>query len=458
MAIATTNPTTGELVRTFDELTSEQLDEKLRRAADAFRTYRTTTYAERAALLNRAADILDADTDELARLATLEMGKTYASARAEVAKSAKGCRWYAEHGEDLMADLPHQVDVPGAKVFTRYEPIGPVLAVMPWNFPYWQVFRFAAPTLMAGNVGLLKHASSVPQCALAIEDVLVRAGFPEGAFQTLLVPSKAIEAIIDDERVRAVTLTGSEPAGQAVGARAGHNIKTSVLELGGADPFIVMPSADVAEAVSNAVASRMVNNGQSCINAKRFIVHEQVADEFERLMVERMEALVVGDPMDESTDIGPLSSVQAAEGIEQQVQDLLGTGARLLTGGKRPSGPGAFYPPTAITDIPADAPGGREEFFGPVALIFRARDADDAIRIANDSIFGLGGSAWTRDPAEQERFVNEVETGMIYINKFSESAPPVPFGGVKHSGYGRECSVFGLRSFVNAKTVWVNTG
>lgn len=458
MAIATTNPTTGETVRTFDELSGDELDQKLQRAADAFRSYRRTSHAERADLLRRAADLMDAETDELAGLATLEMGKTFASAQAEVGKSAKGCRWYAEHGERLLADLPHDPGVAGAQVFTRYEPLGPVLAVMPWNFPYWQVLRFAAPALMAGNVGLLKHASNVPQCALAIEDVLRRAGFPEGVFQTLLVSAKAIEGIIDDERIKAVTLTGSEPAGQAVGARAGHAMKNSVLELGGADPFIVMPSADLADAAANAVSSRMLNNGQSCINAKRFIVHEQVADEFERLIVERMEALVVGDPMDSVTDVGPLSSLEAVKTIEQQVHDIVNAGARVLTGGQRPDGAGAFYPPTAITDIPMDAPGAREEFFGPVALIFRARDVDDAIRIANDSPFGLGGSAWSQDPDEQQRFVNEVETGMIYINKFTESHPAVPFGGIKHSGYGRELAVFGLHSFTNAKTVWINQG
>ncbi len=454
MAIATTNPATGETVRTFDDLTDEQLNQKLQLAAETFRSYRTTTYAERAENLRRAADIFEAETDGLARIATLEMGKTFAAAKAEVAKCAMGCRWFADHAEEILADVPHEVE--GATVFTRYEPLGPVLAIMPWNFPYWQVLRFAAPALMAGNVGLLKHASNVPQVALAIEDVLHRAGFPEGAFQTLLVSSKAIEAIIEDDRVRAVTLTGSEPAGREVGATAGRNIKTSVLELGGSDAFIVMPSADLETAATNAVQSRTLNNGQSCINAKRFIVHEQVADEFERLLVAKMEALVVGDPMDENTDMGPLYAPDGVTTIDQQVQDSVKAGARLLTGGTPLDGPGAFYPPTVLTDIPVDSRAYGEEFFGPVALVFRARDVDDAIRIANDSTFGLGGSAWTQDRSEQDRFVTEVETGMIFINKFTESTAEVPFGGVKNSGYGRELAHFGPQSFVNAKTVWID--
>lgn len=456
MAIATTNPATGETVRTFDELSAEEIERKLQLAADTFRQYRGTGFAERAELMRRAAEIFEAETDELARIATLEMGKTLKAAKAEVGKCAAGCRWYADHAEELLADLPHEMD--GARVFTRYEPLGAVLAVMPWNFPYWQVVRFAAPALMAGNVGLLKHASNVPQVALALEDVFLRAGFPAGAFQTLLVGSRAIEGIIDDDRVRAVTLTGSEPAGRAVGARAGQNIKTSVLELGGSDAFIVMPSADLEDAVTNAVASRTLNNGQSCINAKRFIVHEQVADEFERQVVARMEAMKIGDPMQPETEMGPLSSAEAVETLDKQVQEAIAAGGRLLTGGKPLGGQGAFYPPTLISDVPQDTSIAHEEFFGPVALLFRAADVDDAIRIANDSPFGLGGSAWTAEQAEQQRFVNEVETGMIYINHFTESQPAVPFGGVKNSGYGRELAGFGPRSFVNAKTVWIDGG
>jgi succinate-semialdehyde dehydrogenase/glutarate-semialdehyde dehydrogenase len=454
MAIATTNPATGETIKTFDALTDEQLEQKLQAASEVFRTYRTTTFAQRAGWLRRAAEILDDEAEELGGLATLEMGKTKASGIAEIHKCAKGCRWYADHAEGILADQPR--DVEGARVFTRYQPLGPVLAIMPWNFPYWQVFRFAAPALMAGNVGLLKHASNVPQCALAIEDVLGRAGFPEGAFQTLLVPSSAVEGILDDARVRAATLTGSEPAGRQVGSIAGRNVKPSVLELGGTDPFVVMPSTDLDATIDNAVISRTLNNGQSCINAKRFIVHEQVADEFVRRVVAKLEALKIGDPQDEATDMGPLASPQAVEALDRQVRDTVAAGARLLTGGKPLGGPGNFYPPTLLTDIPDDSPGHREEFFGPVALVWRARDVDDAIRIANDSDFGLSGSAWTRDPVEQERFVTEIESGMIYINRFTESTPEVPFGGIKNSGYGRELADFGPRSFCNAKTVWVN--
>ncbi|MDT7725605.1 MAG: succinate-semialdehyde dehydrogenase / glutarate-semialdehyde dehydrogenase [Actinomycetota bacterium] len=453
MAIATIDPATGERVRSFEALTDAEVAGKLSKAAEAFREYRRTSYGERARLLSRAAEILDGEADELARIATLEMGKTLASAVAEVHKSATGCRWYADHAEEMLADEPWPVK--NGKAYTRYEPLGPVLAVMPWNFPYWQVFRFAAPALMAGNVGLLKHASNVPQVALAIEDVFRRAGFADGVFQTLLIPSSAVEALVGDERVRAVTLTGSEPAGRKIGEAAGRNIKTSVLELGGSDVFIVMPSADLDAAVDGAVTSRTLNNGQSCVNAKRFVVHENVADEFTRRFVERMAGLTVGDPMDSGTDLGPLSSQDAVETLDQQVNDTVAAGATLLTGGKPLDGPGNYYPPTVLADIPDGSPGHREEFFGPVALLWRVADADSAIRIANDSPFGLGGSAWTTDPAEQQRFVNEVETGMMYINKFTESTPEVPFGGVKNSGYGRELAAFGPRSFVNAKTVWI---
>ncbi len=453
MAIATINPATGEQVRSFQPLTDGELDRKLARAAEAFDEYRQTSFAQRAAMLRRAAQILEDEVDELARLATLEMGKTLAASVAEVHKCAGGCRYFADHTEAMLADEPWPVE--GARVFTRYEPLGPVLAIMPWNFPYWQVFRFAAPALMAGNVGLLKHASNVPQVALAIEDVLARAGCAEGVFQTLLVPASAVEGIIDDDRVRAVTLTGSEAAGRQVAAAAGRAIKPSVLELGGSDPFIVMPSADLADAVDNAVASRTLNNGQSCINAKRFVVHEDIAEEFTRRMVEKMEALTVGDPTDRGTDLGPLSSADAVKIIDQQVRDTVAAGARLLTGGKPLDRPGFYYPPTVLTDIPDDSPGASEEFFGPVALVWRTPSIDGAIRLANDSVLGLGGSAWTRDPDEQQRFVTEVRTGMIYLNKITESTPAVPFGGIRNSGYGRELGPFGPRSFVNAKTVWI---
>jgi succinate-semialdehyde dehydrogenase/glutarate-semialdehyde dehydrogenase len=456
MPIATTNPATGETVREFDELSDAQLEERIARAAAVFRSWRTTAFAERADVMRRAADILDDEADPLGRIATTEMGKTLASAVAEVHKCATGCRWFADHTEQILADVPH--DVPGAHVVTRYQPLGPVLAVMPWNFPYWQVFRFAAPSLMAGNVGLLKHASNVPQVALAIEDLLRRAGLPEGVFQTLLIGSRRVEAVIEDDRVRAATLTGSEPAGRQVGGTASRTVKPSVLELGGSDPFVVMPSADLGTTVQKAVGSRTLNNGQSCINAKRFVVHTSIADEFERRMVERMEALRVGDPLADDTDLGPLVDAEAVETLDRQVRETVAAGARVLTGGKPIGGPGSYYPPTVLADVPDGSPGHREEFFGPVALLWRARDGDDAVRIANDTTFGLGSSVWTADPGEQQRFVTELEAGMVYVNAITESTPQVPFGGVKNSGYGRELAEFGPRSFCNAKTVWIAGG
>ncbi|MFC5947006.1 NAD-dependent succinate-semialdehyde dehydrogenase [Pseudonocardia lutea] len=456
MAIATTDPSTGETIRTFDPLTEDQLGMRIIASSHAFTHWRDTPMDRRAALFRDLAALLDEEAEELGRIATQEVGKTLASAVAEVHKCAKGCRYYADNAEAMLADQPH--DVPGARVVTRYEPLGPVLAVMPWNFPYWQVFRFAAPALMAGNTGLLKHASNVPQCALAIEDAFVRAGFPEKVFQTLLVGSSEIERIIGDDRVRAVTLTGSEAAGRAVAAAAGKEIKTSVLELGGSDPFVVMPSADLDEAVRNAVASRTLNNGQSCINAKRFIVHTDIADEFTRRLGEAMAALTVGDPRDEDTDVGPLSSGDAVKTLDQQVRDTVAAGATLVTGGEPGGGPGFYYPPTVLADIPDGSPAHREELFGPVASVWRARDLDDAIRIANDSTFGLGGSVWTTDPDEQQRLVRGIETGMIYVNRMTESTPEVPFGGTKNSGYGRELAQFGPRTFVNAKTVWIEGG
>lgn len=457
MAIATTNPATGETVREFDALTSEQLEEKVQRSWDAFQTYRDTTFEQRAGWMRVAADILDAETDQLAELATLEMGKTFAAAKAEVAKCALGCRWYADHAPEHLADHPWDpADAPeSAKVFTRYQPLGPILAIMPWNFPYWQVFRFLCPALMAGNTGLLKHASNVPQVAMAIEDVLNRAGFPQGAFQTLLVGSSVIEGLVDDDRIRGTTLTGSEPAGREVGGRAGQDVKPSVLELGGSDPFIVMPSTDLDSTADAAISSRMLNNGQSCINAKRIIVHEQVYEDFQRLLVEKVEAMKVGDPMADDTDLGPMSGPAGLEELDKQVQDSVAAGAKLLTGGKPLDGAGNYYPPSVLAEIPKSAPAYYEELFGPVALLFRAKDLDDAIAIANDSSFGLGGSAWTQDPDEAERLANEVETGMIYINKVTASTPEVPFGGTKNSGYGRELASFGTLTFVNAKTVWM---
>jgi succinate-semialdehyde dehydrogenase / glutarate-semialdehyde dehydrogenase len=454
MAIATVNPATGEEIKTFEALTDEEIDGKLALAAETFREYRNTSFAERSRMLLRAAEILDDEAEDLGRLMTREMGKTLAAAKAEAQKCARGCRYYAEHAEAMLADEP--VELEGARAFVRYQPLGPVLAVMPWNFPFWQVFRFAAPALMAGNVGLLKHASNVPQSALAIEDIIHRAGFPEGAFQTLLISSSQVQAVIDDPRVRAATLTGSEEAGRQVASEAGENIKKTVLELGGSDPFIVMPSADLEKAVSAAVTSRTLNNGQSCINAKRIILHEEIAEEFERRYVENMEALRVGDPMDENTDMGPLATPDILEDVDGQVRKSVEAGARVLTGGEPMEGPGNFYPPTVLTDIPKDSPAYVEEIFGPVASLFRVGDIDEAIAIANDTTFGLSSSSWTNDPDERERFVNEIEAGMVYINRMTESTPEVPFGGVKNSGYGRELSIFGIREFVNAKTVWID--
>jgi len=454
MTIATVNPATGEEIKTFEALTDEEIDGKLALAAETFREYRNTSFAERSRMLLRAAEILDDEAEDLGRLMTREMGKTLAAAKAEAQKCARGCRYYAENAERFMAD--EEIELRGAKTYVRYEPLGPILAIMPWNFPFWQVFRHAAPALMAGNVILLKHASNVPQCALAIEDIIHRAGFPEGVLQTLLIGSGQVQSVIDDARVRAVTLTGSEGAGRSVGAEAGENIKPSVLELGGSDPFIVMPSADLEKAVSTAVTSRTLNNGQSCVNAKRIIVHEEIAGEFERRFVESMAALRVGDPMSEDTDMGPLATSQMLEDVADQVRKSVEAGARVLTGGEPMDEPGNFYPPTVITDIPKDSPAYREEIFGPVASLFRVGDIDEAIHLANDTAFGLSSSAWTNDPAEQERFINEIEAGMVYVNRMTESTPEIPFGGAKNSGYGRELSHFGIHEFTNVKTVWID--
>ncbi|QYJ16163.1 Succinate-semialdehyde dehydrogenase [NADP(+)] 1 [Rubrobacter xylanophilus DSM 9941] len=455
MAIATVNPATGEELRRFEPLSRDEVDEKIERADEAFRGWREVSVEERCRLVGRAAEVLEERAGEFGRLITTEMGKPLAAAVAEVRKCARGCRYYAENAGRFLAD--EEIELEGARTFVRYQPLGPVLAVMPWNFPFWQVFRFAAPALSAGNVGLLKHASNVPQCALAIEEVFRQAGFPEGVFQTLLISASQVRDVISDARVRAATLTGSTPAGSDVGGEASRNIKPSVLELGGSDPFIVMPSADLERALDTAVTSRTLNNGQSCINAKRIIVHERIAGEFTRRFVEKMESLEVGDPMDETTDMGPLAMPSILEGVNEQVRRSVEAGAKVLTGGKPLDGPGYFYPPTVLTDIPEGTPARDEEIFGPVASLFVVRDVDEAIRLANETPFGLGSSAWTNDPEEQERFINEIEAGMVYINRLVESTPEVPFGGVKSSGYGRELSHFGIREFVNIKTVWIES-
>jgi succinate-semialdehyde dehydrogenase / glutarate-semialdehyde dehydrogenase len=453
MAIASTNPANGELLKSFESLTPIQIEHKLQLATNAFQSYRRTSFAERTSMMLRVAEILEKEKDECARLMTMEMGKTLRSAVAEASKCATGCRYYAENAERFLAD---EVIETGAKrSFIRYLPLGPILAVMPWNFPFWQVFRFVAPALMAGNVGLLKHASNVPQCALKIEEVIRRAGFPEGVFQTLLIGSAPVDAILNDPRVAAATLTGSEQAGIQVGISAAKRIKKIVLELGGSDPFIVMSSADLDTAIATAVEARIQNNGQSCIAAKRFIVAEAIADEFERKFVGRMQGLQIGDPFDEKTQLGPLANADAVTSLDADVQKSVAAGARVLTGGHPLKRPGNFYAPTVLTDIPKNSPAYQEEFFGPVASLFRVKSVDEAIQIANDSRFGLGASAWTNDPGETERFVNELEAGMVFLNKMVASDPRVPFGGVKHSGHGRELSVHGIREFVNVKTVWL---
>ena len=453
MPIATTNPATGEVLKTFEPLTPAQIEEKLQRAAAAFAKFRKTSYAERASLFVKVADILEKEKETFGRMMTLEMGKTFKSAVEEAQKCAWVSRYYAEHGAQFLAD--EVVETGAKRSYVRYQPLGAVLAVMPWNYPFWQVIRASTPALMAGNVMLLKHASNVPQCALMIEDLYRRAGFPEGVFQTLLIGSGQVDAVLSDPRVVAATLTGSEGAGVEVGMGAAKRVKKVVLELGGSDPFIVMPSANMDEAVASAVKARITNNGQSCINAKRFIVAAAVADEFERRFVEAMQALRVGDPFDEKTDVGPLATKSGLQDIEEGVRKTVNAGARVLTGGKKLDGAGYFYAPTVMTNVPQNSPGYCEEFFGPVANLFRAKDIDEAIHIANDTRFGLGASIWTNDDRERERFIGDIESGMLFVNKIVASDPRLPFGGVKWSGYGRELGVHGIREFTDIKSVWI---
>jgi len=451
--IATVNPSTGETLETFDPHSPAEVERRLALAASTFVEWRRVPMDERARRMRRAGEILDERKQEYGRLMTVEMGKPVGPGVAEAEKCALACRFYAEHAAEFLA--PERVDTDASESMVRYDPIGAVLAVMPWNFPFWQVIRFAAPALMAGNVGLLKHASNVPRCALAIERVFRDAGFPEGAFQVLLVGSDAVAKLIEDPRIAAVTLTGSEAAGASVGTAAGAQIKKTVLELGGSDPFIVMPSADLAKAADTAARARTINNGQSCIAAKRFIVHERVAAEFERLFVEKMKSLKVGDPLDPKTEIGPLATPAIRDEVHDAVRRSVAAGARLALGGEPQPGRGNFYPPTVLADVPPDSPAANEEIFGPVAALFRVRDASEAIAIANSSRYGLGASAWTNDPAERDRFAAEIESGSVFINGMVKSDPRLPFGGVKKSGYGRELSVQGIREFVNVKTVWI---
>ncbi len=452
MTIASTNPATGETLKTFPPDSDAALEEKLRKAAAAAKQWRRTSFADRAQRMSRAAALLEQRKDALGRLMTLEMGKLRKAALAEIEKCASGCRYYAENAERHLAPEPVQTDARRSE--KRFQPLGPVLAVMPWNFPFWQVFRFAAPALMAGNVGLLKHASNVPQCALAIEEIFREAGFPEGCFQTLLVGSEKVKKIVEDPRVTAATLTGSDGAGRSIATAAGAQLKKTVLELGGSDPFVILPSADLDKAVQVAVTARVQNAGQSCIAAKRFIVHEKIAPEFEKRFVQAMRALKIGDPQDDATEIGPLASKQVLDDVEKQVRGAREQGASLACGGRRVDRPGFFFEPTVVLESKGTKVWA-EEVFGPVAAVARARDLDEAIALANDTQFGLGSAAFTQEPKEIDRLVEELEAGQVFINGMVKSDPRLPFGGIKASGYGRELSREGIREFTNTKTVWV---
>src|SRR3954468_14601989 len=456
MAIATINPATGETLKTYEPLTDEALEERIARAARAWQSYRLTSVEDRVGWLRAAADALDADTDQVAELMVTEMGKTLAAAKAEVGKCAKGLRYYADKGPGYLEPVRADAKAVGAEdAYVVYQPIGVVLAIMPWNFPLWQAMRFAAPALMAGNVGLLKHASNVPQTALYLEELFRKAGFPADVFQTLLVGSDTIERVLRDDRVVAATLTGSGPAGQSVGSIAGAALKKTVLELGGSDPFIVMPSAHLEKAAEVAVTSRCQNNGQSCISAKRFFVHADVAEEFTRLFAEKLAALTVGDPMAQDTQIGPLATEQGREDVEKYVQDAVDKGATVLVGGKRVDRPGWFYEPTLLTGITPEMNLYSEEVFGPVAALFTVSGLEEAIEIANSHPYGLGSNLWSEDEDERARFIRDIASGMAFINGMTTSYPELPFGGVKQSGYGRELTELGMREFMNIKTVWV---
>ncbi len=453
MAIASINPVTGEVLKTFTPLTNEELEQKLALADRTFATYKRTSLSDRTQWLNRAADILEAKKTEFGIIITLEMGKTLKSAIAEVEKCAHLCRFYAEHAPQFLADTPATTDA--SRTLIRYQPMGIILAVMPWNYPFWQVFRFAVPALMAGNVGLLKHASNVPQCALAIAEIFHAAEVPEGAFQTLLIGADRVAGLVADARVKAATLTGSEPAGQSLAAIAGHHLKKVVLELGGSDPFIVLESADLELAVSTAVTARVMNNGQTCIAAKRFIIENAIADQFITKFVEKFKALKIGDPMQSETDIGPLATSQILNELEAQVKASADAGAKILVGGYRLKQEGNFYAPTILADIPLGAPPYQEEFFGPVASVFRVKNIGEAIALANSTNFGLGASVWTNDQQEIELAIEQIESGSVFVNGMVKSDPRVPFGGIKRSGYGRELGIEGIREFVNIKTIWI---
>ncbi len=453
MAISTTNPATGETLKTFTALTDSEIEHKLELSQQTFKKWRKTPITQRAEWMDSAATILEQNKAQYAQIMTLEMGKPIKGAILEVEKCALACRYYAENAAKFLADEPVSTDA--SLSFIRYQPLGAILAVMPWNFPFWQVFRFAAPALMAGNVGLLKHASNVPQCALAIEEIFTAAGFPLGVFQTLLVGADKVSDLINSDRIQAATLTGSEVAGASLAAAAGKQIKKVVLELGGSDPFIVLGSADLETAVSTAVTARMLNNGQSCIAAKRFIVVEEIADLFEQKLVEKFAALKVGDPMQPDTDLGPLATPNILKDLDYQVRQSVQEGAKVLIGGQRLDRPGNYYPATILTNIPPGSPAEKEEFFGPVALLFRVANLDAAIELANNTPFGLGASAWTNQAQERDRLIDEIEAGAVFINSMVKSDPRMPFGGIKKSGYGRELGKAGIHEFMNIKTLWV---
>lgn len=456
MAIATVNPATGAAVETFEPHDSAEVERRIAQAAEAARSLRDTSYAQRAAWMNATADILEADVERAAAMITLEMGKPIAQSRGEVLKCAKSIRFYAEHAEEFLAgeELADPSTVAASAAGTVWQPLGVVLAVMPWNYPLWQVIRFAAPALMAGNTGLLKHASNVPQSALYLDELFEKGGFPSGSFRTLLIGSAEVAAVIEDDRVKAVTLTGSEPAGRSVASTAGREIKKAVLELGGSDPFIVMPSADLDVASTVAVKARISNNGQSCIAGKRFIVHADIYDEFVALFVDKMRALVVGDPMDESTDVGPLATEAGRTDVAELVDDAVSKGAQVLTGGIAPDGPGFYYSPTVLAGLTDDMRIVLEETFGPVASVYRVTDRDEAARVANQTTFGLSSSVWSNDAAEQDWFIGNLDAGAVFLNGMTVSYPELPFGGIKDSGYGRELAAAGIREFCNLKTVW----
>ena len=452
--IESINPVTGEQIDSYEAATESSIEDALTRASDAYQSWRKRSLRERERMLTDVADVLRERKDEYAELMTREMGKPISQARAEVEKCAWVCEHYAQHSSAYLS-ADHHPSPAGSTAKTVYDPLGVVLAVMPWNFPFWQVFRFAVPYLTAGNVGVLKHASNVPGCALAIEEIFLEAGYPEGVFQAVLAPSDLVDDIISDDRVRAATLTGSGPAGRAVASTAGQHLKKTVLELGGSDPFIVLDDADIKRAAERGAWARNQNGGQSCIAAKRFVVHNAVYDEFVDRLVDEVESLTIGDPMDESTDIGPQARDHFLDKLHEQVAASVDAGATVLTGGEPLDREGAYYPPTVLSDVPANCPADSEEVFGPVASVYRVEDEDEALAVANDTRFGLGASIWTEDRDRGERLARNIESGCVYINQLVKSDPRVPFGGIGDSGYGRELSAVGIQEFVNRKTVWV---